>query len=72
MPRRYLLCMALLAGACGKRDRSAVAAGLTVAAAANLMGVFDEAGRGFTKEDWDSVDSPELTDEELASMRPAR
>jgi uncharacterized protein (DUF4415 family) len=29
-------------------------------------------GRGYTKEDWDSVDSPELTKEELASMRPAR
>ena len=29
-------------------------------------------GRGYTKEDWDAVDSPELTDEELASMRPAR
>ncbi|TCR04237.1 hypothetical protein EDF70_102335 [Neorhizobium sp. JUb45] len=29
-------------------------------------------GRGYTKEDWDSVDSPELTDEELARMRPAR
>ena len=31
-----------------------------------------EPGRGYTKEDWDAVDSPELTDEELASMRPAR
>jgi uncharacterized protein (DUF4415 family) len=29
-------------------------------------------GRGYTKEDWDAVDSPELTDEELARMRPAR
>jgi uncharacterized protein (DUF4415 family) len=29
-------------------------------------------GRGYTKEDWDSVDSPPLTDEELARMRPAR
>ncbi|MGE7371234.1 hypothetical protein ACQKKX_19540 [Neorhizobium sp. NPDC001467] len=29
-------------------------------------------GRGYTKEDWDAVDSPELTDEELAHMRPAR
>ena len=29
-------------------------------------------GRGYSKEDWDTVDSPELTDEELASMRPAR
>ena len=26
---------------------------------------------GFTQEDWDAVDSPELTDEELANMRPA-
>jgi uncharacterized protein (DUF4415 family) len=29
-------------------------------------------GRGYTKEDWDAVDSPKLTDEELASLRPAR
>jgi uncharacterized protein (DUF4415 family) len=29
-------------------------------------------GHGYTKEDWDAVDSPELTDEELASLRPAR
>ncbi|OHV75921.1 BrnA antitoxin family protein [Rhizobium sp. LCM 4573] len=29
-------------------------------------------GRGYTKEDWDAVDSPPLTDEELARMRPAR
>lgn len=29
-------------------------------------------GRGYTKEDWDAVDSPELTDEELSQMRPAR
>lgn len=29
-------------------------------------------GRGYTKEDWDAVDSPPLTDKELASMRPAR
>ena len=29
-------------------------------------------GRGYTKADWDAVDSPELTPEELASMRPAR
>jgi uncharacterized protein (DUF4415 family) len=29
-------------------------------------------GRGYSKEDWDDVDSPELTDDELASMRPAR
>lgn len=31
-----------------------------------------EPGHGYSKEDWDAVDSPELTDEELASMRPAR
>ncbi len=31
-----------------------------------------EPGHGYTKEDWDDVDSPELTDEELAAMRPAR
>jgi uncharacterized protein (DUF4415 family) len=29
-------------------------------------------GRGYSKEDWDSVDSPELTAEELAAMRPSR
>jgi uncharacterized protein (DUF4415 family) len=29
-------------------------------------------GRGYTKEDWDAVESPELTDEELARSRPAR
>jgi uncharacterized protein (DUF4415 family) len=29
-------------------------------------------GRGYSKEDWDAVDSPEMTDEELASLRPAR
>jgi uncharacterized protein (DUF4415 family) len=29
-------------------------------------------GRGYSKEDWDSVDSPEITDEEFAAMRPAR
>jgi uncharacterized protein (DUF4415 family) len=27
-------------------------------------------GNGYSQEDWDAVDSPELTDEELASMRP--
>lgn len=31
-----------------------------------------EPGHGYAKEDWDAVDSPELTDEELANMRPAR
>jgi uncharacterized protein (DUF4415 family) len=29
-------------------------------------------GQGYTKEDWDAVDSPPLTKEELASMRPFR
>lgn len=29
-------------------------------------------GRGYTREDWDAVDSPPLTEEELASMRPFR
>ncbi len=27
-------------------------------------------GRGYTKEDWDTVNSPELTDEELRSAKP--
>lgn len=27
-------------------------------------------GQGYTKQDWDDVESPELTDEELAEMRP--
>lgn len=26
-------------------------------------------GRGYSREDWDAVDSPELTDDELSSMR---
>ena len=30
------------------------------------------AGQGYTKEDWDAVESPELTDDEIASLRPAR
>jgi uncharacterized protein (DUF4415 family) len=30
-----------------------------------------EPGRGYTNEDWDSVDFPELTAEELDNMRPA-
>ena len=29
-------------------------------------------GRGYTREDWDAVDSPELTADEMARMRPAR
>jgi uncharacterized protein (DUF4415 family) len=29
------------------------------------------AGRGYSKQDWDAVDSPELTEEEIASLRPA-
>jgi uncharacterized protein (DUF4415 family) len=31
-----------------------------------------EPGNGYTQEDWDAVDSPELTDEEIANMRPAK
>ncbi|MCC6918584.1 MAG: BrnA antitoxin family protein [Alphaproteobacteria bacterium] len=31
-----------------------------------------EPGHGYSRQDWDDVDSPELTGEELASMRPAR
>ena len=27
-------------------------------------------GRGYAKEDWDAVDSPEATDEQLAQPRP--
>jgi len=27
-------------------------------------------GLGFTKEDWDAVDSPEATDEQIAQARP--
>jgi uncharacterized protein (DUF4415 family) len=27
-------------------------------------------GRGYSKEDWEAVDSPELTDEQLAQGRP--
>ncbi|WP_193335753.1 BrnA antitoxin family protein [Devosia beringensis] len=27
-------------------------------------------GQGYTREDWDAVDSPELTAEELATARP--
>lgn len=29
-------------------------------------------GHGYTQEDWDAVDFPEMTEEELAKMRPAR
>jgi uncharacterized protein (DUF4415 family) len=29
-------------------------------------------GLGFSREDWDAVDSPPLTDEELARMRPLK
>jgi len=29
-------------------------------------------GRGYSREDWDAVDFPPMTEEELASMRPAR
>jgi uncharacterized protein (DUF4415 family) len=31
-----------------------------------------KSGRGYSREDWDAIDSPELTDEELARMRPAK
>lgn len=27
-------------------------------------------GRGYTREDWDAVDSPELTEEEMRTARP--
>lgn len=27
-------------------------------------------GRGYSRDDWDAVDSPELTDEQLAQARP--
>ena len=29
-------------------------------------------GRGYSREDWDAVDSPELTDEELAQAKPMK
>lgn len=29
-----------------------------------------EEEQGYSKEDWDAVDSPELTDEQIAEMRP--
>ncbi|MRG67556.1 hypothetical protein GH789_20000 [Rhizobium pusense] len=29
-------------------------------------------GQGYTEADWDAVDFPEMTDEELANARPAR
>lgn len=31
-----------------------------------------EPGHGFSQADWDAVDSPELTEAELASLLPAR
>ena len=31
-----------------------------------------EPGRGYSKEDWDDIDSPPLTEEERARARPAR
>lgn len=31
-----------------------------------------QAGRGYTRDDWDAVDSPELTAEDFAQMKPAR
>jgi uncharacterized protein (DUF4415 family) len=27
-------------------------------------------GRGYTQQDWDDADSPELTDEQIAELRP--
>ena len=30
-----------------------------------------EPGHGFTREDWDAVDSPEISEAEFAAMRPA-
>jgi uncharacterized protein (DUF4415 family) len=29
-------------------------------------------GHGHTQEDWDAVDSPDMTEEELAQLRPAK
>lgn len=29
-------------------------------------------GQGYSKQDWDAVDFPEMTDEELANIRPAK
>lgn len=29
-------------------------------------------GHGYSKEDWDAIDSPPLTEQELSAMRPAR
>ena len=29
-----------------------------------------QAGRGYTKKDWDAVDNPEATDKQLAKARP--
>lgn len=29
-----------------------------------------KAGRGYTKKDWDAVQSPELTDEQMAKAKP--
>ena len=30
-----------------------------------------QAGRGYDKADWDAVDFPEMTDEELSRLQPA-
>ncbi|MDQ0319553.1 uncharacterized protein (DUF4415 family) [Pararhizobium capsulatum DSM 1112] len=29
-------------------------------------------GRGYSRDDWNAIDSPELSDEELANLRPAK
>jgi uncharacterized protein (DUF4415 family) len=29
-------------------------------------------GQGYSKEDWEAVDFPEITDEELANMQPTK
>ncbi|OCW57579.1 BrnA antitoxin family protein [Hoeflea olei] len=42
-----------------------------MAARSKTLRVF-EPGRGYSREDWDAVASPELSEEELARMRPAR
>ena len=31
-----------------------------------------EAGRGYTRDDWDAVENPELTAEDFTQMKPAR
>jgi len=36
-----------------------------------IMKEFQE-GRGYSREDWDAVDFPPMSEEELANMRPAK